>query len=82
MASKIAFKVLLFIVFFFILSFFTAFILKDDTTSYSRVLSHEFYNQENIDILFCGASHVSHGMNPKIADAAFGKNEKVNFRTV
>lgn len=74
MYLKITLKFLLFTIIFFILSFFAAFVLKDDTTSYSRVLSHEFYNQENIDILFCGASHVSHGMNPKIADAAFGKN--------
>ena len=74
MYFKIALKILLFTVVFFVLSFFIAFLLKDDTTSYSRVLSHEFYNQKNIDILFCGASHVSHGMNPTIADVEFCKN--------
>ena len=67
-------KVVLFVIIFVVLSVFIAFVLKDDTTSYSRVLTHEFYNQKNIDILFCGASHVSHGMDPRIADKEFGRN--------
>ena len=70
-------KVLKFFIFsalFFVFSFILAFLLKDDANSYSRVLTHEFYKQENIDILLCGASHVSHGLDPRIADVQFGKN--------
>ena len=74
MSLKVFIKIILFVFIFIILSFFTAFVLKDDANSYSRVLIHEFYNQKNIDILFCGASHVSHGMNPDIADKEFGKS--------
>ena len=37
-------------------------------------MAHEFYRQNNIDILFCGASHVSHGMDPRISDKEFGEN--------
>lgn len=39
------------------------FLMKDDANSYSRVLSHEFYQQEQIDTLFCGSTHVSHGID-------------------
>lgn len=67
-------KIFLFVAVFFVISFVCAFLLKDDTNSYSRALTHEFYRQDNIDILFCGASHVSHGMDPRIADKEFGKN--------
>ncbi len=67
-------KVFLFVSFFFVLSFICAFLFKDDTNSYSRALAHEFYRQNNIDILFCGASHVSHGMDPRISDKEFGEN--------
>lgn len=70
-------KVLKFFIFsalFFVFSFILAFLLKDDANSYSRVLTHEFYKQENIDILLCGASHVSHGLDPRIADVQFSKN--------
>ena len=71
-------KSILFLLIFYILSIGVAFILKDDTESYARVLMHEFYSQDNIDILYCGASHVSHGITPVIADSITGKN---NFST-
>lgn len=39
---------------------------------------HEFYEQKkegrNIDVLFSGASHVSHGIDTTVSDAVFGKN--------
>ena len=35
---------------------------------------HEFYNQNKIDYLICGASHVSHGVEANIASKDFGKN--------
>lgn len=67
-------KIIVFTVIFFLLTIPVAFMLKDDVNSYSRVLTHEFYSQNNIDILFCGASHVSHGIDARISDKAFGKN--------
>ncbi len=67
-------KIFLFITIFFIISLPVAFILKDDVNSYSRVLTHEFYSQKNIDIIFCGASHVSHGIDSRISDLKFDKN--------
>ena len=40
----------------------------------NNVVTHEFNNQENIDVIFCGASHVSHGIYPKLADEKFNLN--------
>lgn len=34
----------------------------------------DFYDQENIDILLCGASHVAHGINPQLAKEYFSEN--------
>lgn len=71
---KLLLKILVFFVVFMLLSFVIAFLMKDDANSYSRVLTHEFYQQQNIDIMFCGASHVSHGMDCRISDKEFGVN--------
>lgn len=71
---KLVVKLIIFIALFFVLSSGVAFILKDDTNSYSRALFNEFYQQDNIDILFCGASHVSHGVDCRISDVEFGAN--------
>ena len=71
---RLVFKICLFVLIFYVLSVVVAFVLRDDYSSYARVLMHEFYGQENIDILYCGASHVSHGVSPKIADEITGKN--------
>lgn len=67
-------KLFLFCLGFYLFCSVIAFLLKDDANSYSRVLKHEFYNQNKIDILCCGASHVSHGLDTRIADVEFGKN--------
>ncbi len=58
---------------FFIFTIPIAFILKDDANSYARVLFHEFYNQDKIDYLVCGASHVSHGVEANNASQKLGK---------
>lgn len=71
---KICFKVCLFVIIFFVLSLGLAFFLKDDANSYSRALTHSFYKQDNIDILFCGASHVSHGIDTRVSDLKFNCN--------
>ena len=70
---KYVLKFLFFVIGFYVVSSFVAFLLKDDANAYSRVMMHEFYNQEKIDILSCGASHTSHGMNPNVANEITGK---------
>ena len=71
---KIPLKILLFIIVFFLLSAFATLFFRDDANSYARALFHEFYEQENIDYLVCGASHVSHGVEANRAGKHFGKN--------
>ncbi|MBQ9281263.1 MAG: hypothetical protein IJ207_03595 [Treponema sp.] len=67
-------KIFLFVLVFFLISLPLSFILKDDAKSYARILFHEFYNQDNIEYLLCGASHVSHGVDGQRASEIFGKN--------
>ena len=75
---KIAVKIAVFAFFFYIICAVLAFCLRDDSGSYGRVLLHELYEQKNIDILYCGSSHVSHGIVAQTADEITGKN---NFST-
>lgn len=72
--AKISLKIFAFIVLFFLLTSVIAFLLRDESGSYTRIWMHELYEQDNVDILYCGASHVSHGITPKIADKMWGKN--------
>lgn len=67
-------KFLLFVLIFFLLTIPVSFLLKDDANSYARVLFHEFYAQDKIDYLVCGASHVSHGVEASIASQKLGKS--------
>ena len=67
-------KIVLFGIIFFVLSSIIAFFIKNDSDAYTRILMYEFNNQENIDVIFCGASHVSHGIYPKLADEKFVLN--------
>jgi hypothetical protein len=48
--------------------------VNNDTKSYTRVLMHELYEQEEIDSIFIGASHVYRGVNPWIVDEIWGEN--------
>ncbi len=66
-------KIILFVLIFFILTIPISLILKDNTNSYARSLFLEFYNQEKIDYLISGASHVSHGVEANIASQKLGK---------
>lgn len=66
-------KLFLFGIIFYIICFLAAFILRDDMNAYTRILMHDLHQQKNIDILFCGASHVSHGLNPMILDKRLKK---------
>ena len=72
--TLILMKIFLFVLIFFILMFPVAFLLKDDANSYARSLFHEFYSQDTIEFLVCGASHVSHGVEANIASKKLGKS--------
>ncbi len=46
----------------------------DDTESYSRVMMHEMYQQDNIDILFSGASLCFRSFNTSVLDEELQAN--------
>lgn len=73
-SMKFFVKIIVFTAIFFVFSAVLSFFIKDDSNSYVRVLKHEFYSQDNIDYLLCGASHVSHGLDTRVADKEFNKN--------
>ena len=49
------------------------FCLVDDTASYTRLMEHELYGQEGIDILFLGPSHCYRGVDPAVVSEKTGK---------
>lgn len=50
------------------------YLVIDDTTSYTRVTMHEFYEQDDIDVLFMGASHCYRGFDVRTTDQMLGCN--------
>lgn len=49
------------------------YVLLDDTMTISRMMLHELYTQENnIDVLFCGASHCQLGFDTEVTDREMG----------
>ena len=50
------------------------YLLIDDTQSYTRLMMHEFYDQDNIDILFVGSSHCYAALDPAVTDEYFNAN--------
>lgn len=59
----------------FVLNELFRFLLIDDRASYTRIMLHELYSQEeNIDVLFLGSSHCFHSLDPADADIIFGAN--------
>lgn len=50
------------------------YVLVDDTASYTRVMMHEFYNQDNIDVLFSGASLCYESFDIGVLDEKLGVN--------
>lgn len=68
-------KIFLFIILFAGIGKLLRFLLVDDTTSFTRLMMHEFYHQEeNIDVLFVGSSHCYFSFVPSVTDEIFGKN--------
>lgn len=50
------------------------YILVDDAENEVRYAMHELYQQENIDTLVLGSSHVFCGYDPRILDEVWGEN--------
>lgn len=48
--------------------------LSDDVESYARIEMHELYEQDHIDSLFLGPSHVYRGIDPAITDEKWDEN--------
>ena len=49
------------------------YMLQDDTASFTRLMMHEFYNQERIDYLFVGSSLFIDGLDPFLIAEKTGK---------
>lgn len=71
---KLIISILLFCLLFIGCGKFFRYILIDDTKSYTRVMIHEMYEQDNIDILFVGSSHCYRSFIPEILDREIGEN--------
>lgn len=50
------------------------YVLSDDSDSYERLTLHELYEQEKIDSVFIGASHIYSGIDPAITDKVWNEN--------
>lgn len=72
---KRALSVVCFLVLFVVCGAFLRYILVDDVGSYTRIMEHELYTQEeNIDILLSGSSHCYRTLDPRITDGIFHAN--------
>lgn len=67
-------KVVSFIVCFIGVKVGLNFLVVDDVNSVSRILFHELYQQENIDVLFLGSSHCRMSLIPEELDEVFKGN--------
>lgn len=50
------------------------YLVTDDISSYTRIMIHEMYEQDNIDVLFVGSSHCYRSFVPEILDEELGVN--------
>lgn len=57
-------KAVLFAVVFYLLCYAVSFFCRDDIDTYTRAMMGELHSAQKIDMLICGASHVSHGLYP------------------
>lgn len=72
---KIVLSVVCFLVLFAACGKLLRYILVDDVASYTRIMEHELYTQEeNIDILLSGSSHCYRTLDPRITDEIFEAN--------
>lgn len=71
---KVLVSIFVFCIMLWITNALFRFILIDDTNSYTRIALHEMYEEENIDVLFLGSSHVYRALDPYILDEMWGVN--------
>ena len=71
---KIIYKIVLFCVLYVGGQSLIKYAVLDDTLTISRMMMHDLYTEDNIDILFCGASHCQLGIDPEVMDAGFNRN--------
>lgn len=71
---KFGMKIILFVLLFLIVNRIFRFLIIDDKDSYTRIMFHEMYEQENIDVLFLGSSHCYRSVNLEIFDKEWGVN--------
>lgn len=57
------------------------YLLVDDAASYTRIMFHEMYGQDQIDVLFAGSSHCYRSLIPEVFDSAWGGVNSFNAGT-
>ena len=50
------------------------YLVTDDISFYTRIMIHEMYEQDNVDVLFVGSSHCYRSFVPEILDEELGVN--------
>lgn len=71
---KILFGIFIIICAIFAINGVLSYVLIDNADDEVRYAMHELYEQENIETLFLGSSHVFCGYDPQILDVALGEN--------
>lgn len=71
---RIIFKIVIFFAIYVGAQALIKYAVLDDTMTISRVMMHDLYTEENIDILFCGASHCQLGFDTAVTDEGFQMN--------
>ncbi len=65
----------LFLLLMMLINSFFHFILIDDSESFTRIMMHEMYTQEeDIDVLYLGSSHCYRSLIPEVTDTIFNAN--------
>lgn len=73
---KLFIKVILFCAGFWALCFLIAFFARDDYLNHARLTMKDFYQQDKVDYVFVGASHVAHSIHCDTLDALVGGGTK------
>lgn len=62
-------KLIIFVTLFFFIEKGFEYILNDDTNSYTRIMMHELYDMDKVNVLFAGSSHSFMSAVPDVADS-------------
>lgn len=72
---KILLSVAVFLLLMLLINNLFHFILIDDSESFTRIMMHEMYTQEeDIDVLYLGSSHCYRSLIPEVTDGIFNAN--------